>query len=763
MTNPATMLSQCRPARRRARRSLSQAAPRSTPRMMEELETRMLLSASGYATPSFLLTSTNSVIQSAAVSGPSGFSPATIRQAYGINQVLFGSSIGDGAGQTIAIVDAFNDPNIAGDLHAFDQQYGLSDPTLTRINQNGGSSLPGAAPGRGNSWALEISLDVQWAHAIAPAASILLVEAYSASDNDLAAAVNTARNYAGVSVVSMSWGGGEGTSALNDNLFTTPAGHTPITFIASAGDQGAYSSPSQKAVEFPASSPNVLAIGGTRLSVSGNGNYGSETGWGSGTSSYTNGGSGGGISGDESQPAFQKGIVTQSSNFRTVPDVAFDADPNSGVAVYDSYDSAGNPWLQVGGTSLGAPAWAAMIAIADEGRVLAGLSTLDGASQTLPALYALPSADFHDITSGNNGYAAGPGYDLVTGRGSPVANKLIPDLAGNHSTPTNPNPGPAATPVIGSFTLSAGQITSGANVILTAANVTETGGLIASVAFYEETNNIAGLQTLTDSLIGAGTRSSNNWSLSASTSGVAPGTYTLYAVATDANGATTSATVTLTVVSGTNAPVNDNFANATRLSGTSLSMNGSNAGATKQTGEPLHAGNSGGHSVWYSWTATQSGIVSLNTAGSNFDTLLAVYTGSAVNALTKVAANDDSPFSRTLTSALSFNAVAGVTYYFAVDGYDGATGKIVLNLAEAVTATRTGSALTEAKASANHLEAPALLRFTGRNLADVTEPHGGSATPAVTITANAGERDGSRDSLDGLSGNCLAGVASVVA
>src|SRR5205807_737888 len=106
---------------------------------------------------------------------------------------------------------------------------------------------------------------------------------------------------------------------------------------------------------------------------------------------------------------------------RASPDVAYDANPNTGFAVYDTYGQGG--WLQVGGTSASAPQWAALIAIADQGRALAGLGSLDGFTQTLPKLYQLPAADFHDITSGSNGFAAGPGYDLVTGRGSPVANK----------------------------------------------------------------------------------------------------------------------------------------------------------------------------------------------------------------------------------------------------------------------------------------------------------------------------------------------------
>src|SRR6267154_2041866 len=134
-------------------------------------------------------------------SGPSGYSPAQIKAAYGFNNISFNGTPGDGRNTTIAIVDAYNDPNIAGDLHQFDAKFGLPDSTLTVVNQNGStSSLPAADAG----WITEIALDVEWAHAIAPGASILLVEANSASFSDLFTAVNTARNYAGVVAVSMS-------------------------------------------------------------------------------------------------------------------------------------------------------------------------------------------------------------------------------------------------------------------------------------------------------------------------------------------------------------------------------------------------------------------------------------------------------------------------------------------------------------------------------------------------------------------------------
>ena len=235
--------------------------------------------------------------------------------------------------------------------------------------------------------------------------------------------VNTAKGHDGVSVVSMSFGGPEFSGETSyDSYFTTPFGHTGVTFVASSGDNGAYGSgPGLDSdgpiiADYPSSSPNVLSVGGTTLSVDASGNYISETGWGYGTNSGTDGGSGGGISQYESQPAYQNGVVTQSTTYRTTPDVALDADPNTGVAVVDSWDFGSSaPWVQVGGTSVAAPIWAGLIAVVNQGRSIAGLSSLNGSTQTLPALYKLPAADFNDITSGNNGYSAGIGYDFSHG------------------------------------------------------------------------------------------------------------------------------------------------------------------------------------------------------------------------------------------------------------------------------------------------------------------------------------------------------------
>jgi hypothetical protein len=409
--------------------------------ILEDLENRLVLSsillpifAHGHHEPGVVPTG-HTVPLDFGSPTPVGYIPAQLDTAYDINKILFGSIEGDGAGQTIAIVDAYDDPAFVdstingqtnpafstSDLAEFDQTLGLPDPpSFTKYNELGQTTnLPGLDPaGAGNAsgnWEMEEALDIEWAHAIAPAASIDLVEANTdTNNNDLFTAVATAAALPGVSVVSMSWGIDEyqGEQAI-DSTFTTPSGHQGVTFIAAAGDQG---SPGY----YPAYSPNVVAAGGTTLLLKADNSTQSENAW---------SGSGGGTSAYEPEPAYQEGV--QSTGMRTIPDVAWDADPNTGVAVYDSYDDTdgSGPWLDIGGTSVASPSWAGLIAIANQGRVIEGASSLDGPTQTLPALYAAPSADFNDITSGSNGaFSAGPGYDEVTGLGSPKANLLIPTL-----------------------------------------------------------------------------------------------------------------------------------------------------------------------------------------------------------------------------------------------------------------------------------------------------------------------------------------------
>jgi len=410
---------------------------------LESLENRVLLSAAALvdapghavygqvAQHTFVFPNHSRGVTRNTASPPSGaLTPSLMRSAYGVNQISYGAVTGTGAGQTIAIVDAYDYPTAYHDLQTFDAAFGLSDlqlysasgntgPYFRRVAQDGSANYPPTDPaGAGNpqgTWEVEEALDIEWAHSIAPQANIILVEAADASYiNLLNNAVHWAARAPGVSVLSMSFGGGEfSTEPTFDNEFTTPAGHTPVTFVASTGDTG-------QPGGYPAFSGNVIGVGGTTLTLNGSA-YGSETGW---------SGSGGSVSTVEFQPPYQNGIVTQSTTKRASPDVAMDADPNSGVAIFDSWDYGdANGWTAVGGTSLAAPMWSGLISIADQLRAANGLSPLDGPTQTLPRLYQLPASDFHDITSGSNGFSAGPGYDLVTGRGSPVANLLVPALA----------------------------------------------------------------------------------------------------------------------------------------------------------------------------------------------------------------------------------------------------------------------------------------------------------------------------------------------
>jgi hypothetical protein len=402
------------------------ASPRSPRRLeVEPLEDRTAPSAAALTAATVLVKPTyqtynpsHAIALDGSLATPVGLTPGQIRTAYGFDRITFPGNVpADGAGETIAIVDAFDDPTAASDLTAFDLQFGLPDPTFTKVGINAqGAPSTVSFPGPDPDWSVEIALDVEWAHAMAPGAGVLLVEANSNSYADLLTAVDFARNYPGVAAVSMSWGGSEfsGETAF-DSHFTTPAGHPGVTFFASTGDNGA-------PALAPAVSSHVVAVGGTSLTLDSSGGWSGESAW---------GGGGGGISTYVTQPGYQDGLTiyyADANGMRATPDVSYDADPYTGVAVLSTYGWGG--WLQVGGTSAAAPQWAALVTLADQGRALVGEPALDGFTQTLPDLYSLPAGDFHDIVSGDNGYPAGPGYDLATGLGSPIANLVVADLIG---------------------------------------------------------------------------------------------------------------------------------------------------------------------------------------------------------------------------------------------------------------------------------------------------------------------------------------------
>lgn len=335
-----------------------------------------------------------------ASTSPIGYIPSQIKNAYGLNQIS-----ATGSGQTIAIIVAYGSPTIKNDLAIFSQQFGLPSANLT-------IAYPGGKTKTNAGWALETSLDVEWAHAIAPDAKILLVVARSASLTDLVKAIDYASSH-GAQVVSNSWGGSEFSSEAN---YESHFQHSGTVYVASSGDNGA-------GTMWPSVSPNVLAVGGTSLTLDTFDNYVSETGW---------SGSGGGISSYMSMPSYQSNWSNIVGVHRGVPDVSFDADPITGVAVYDTTIYNGQSgWFEVGGTSFSAPGWAAMIALADQGRTsplssinaIANFYNLAGPSGSIGY-----STNYHDITQGSNGYNAQTGYDLVTGLGSIKDYNLIVSL-----------------------------------------------------------------------------------------------------------------------------------------------------------------------------------------------------------------------------------------------------------------------------------------------------------------------------------------------
>jgi len=340
------------------------------------------------------------------------FTPSQVRHAYGFDQI-----INQGAGQIIGIVDAYDDPNAQADLDVFDRQFRLApcnslNGCFHKVYSNGQKPAPNP------NWAVEISLDIEWAHVIAPRAKILLIETPTNSLSSLLGGVEAAvRN--GASVVSMSWTVGEFAGENSyDNYFVANG----VTFLAAAGDNGT-------GVSYPAASPDVVGVGGTSLHLAPNGNYQSETAW---------SGSGGGLSQFEREPLFQAEfpIPDNGQGYRGTPDVSFNGDPSTGVAVYDSVGIGGCAgWFQVGGTSAGTPQWAGLIAIINQTREAARKANLSSADTSLYAIAkSALTADFNAVTLGTNGpcgtlCTAGAGYDYITGLGTPEVRALIAALA----------------------------------------------------------------------------------------------------------------------------------------------------------------------------------------------------------------------------------------------------------------------------------------------------------------------------------------------
>ena len=363
----------------------------------------------------------------ASSTSPKGMTPAEIKTAYHLPRT--------GGSGTIAIITAYHHPQTESDLAVFNKQFSLAPCTVA--NKCLETHEMSTSTKTNENWSFETALDTEWAHAIAPAAKILVVEARSSKGSDLIKAVDYARNRAGVVSVSMSWGGNEfPTETKLDSHFATTTTNKFITYFASSGDDGT-------GANWPAVSPKVIAVGGTSLTMkrntaSSSWTFASEKAW---------AGSGGGLSLYETQPSYQKIYsISQSNGRRAIPDVSYAADPTKGFSVYHSKNQdesskrmsvflstassapstsskntpEKNGWYVIGGTSAGAPQWAAIAALGMAGQHPLSLTTIynDKASATY-------SKYFRDIVSGKNGTCsyycvARKHYDFVTGLGSPL-------------------------------------------------------------------------------------------------------------------------------------------------------------------------------------------------------------------------------------------------------------------------------------------------------------------------------------------------------
>ncbi|WP_042426571.1 putative Ig domain-containing protein [Streptacidiphilus anmyonensis] len=351
---------------------------------------------------------------------PSGYGPSDLLSAYNL-------PANGGAGQTVAIVDAQDDPNAESDLAAYRSQYGLPACTTAngcfkKVDENGGTNYPSADSG----WAGEISLDLDMVSAVAPSAHIILVEASSANMSDLGAGVNEAVAL-GAKFVSNSYGGSEDSTDLSAD--SSYFNHPGVAITVSAGDE-AYGA------EYPAASQYVTSVGGTSLSRASNSRGWSESVW----STSSTEGTGSGCSAYDPKPTWQ---TDTGCSKRTISDVSAVADPATGVAVYDSYGASG--WQVYGGTSASSPIIASVYA--DAGAPGSG---------DYPSKYPYQhTSALNDVTSGSNGSCspsylctAGAGYDGPTGLGTP--NGLTAFTAGGSSgaeTVSVTNPGTQTTTV----------------------------------------------------------------------------------------------------------------------------------------------------------------------------------------------------------------------------------------------------------------------------------------------------------------------------
>ena len=328
---------------------------------------------------------------------PGGETPASLGCVYGlVSNPVSGCPISGttqvptGGSAAIVIVDAYDYPSAAADLTTFSNEFGIAAANFTKVYASGRKPANGCRSG----WQLEESLDIEWAHAMAPSAQIVLMEASSNSNSALYSAVTAANSYVsshgGKGEVSMSWGGSESSGETGSDHYFTQSG---VVYFASSGDS--------PGVIYPSASVNVVSAGGTQVNRNGSGDYTNQTAWSSG---------GGGDSAYEPRPSFQNGISGIVGSHRGTPDLSFDASGNSPVAVYNSNCYGG--WLQVYGTSVAAPSLAGIINNAGT------FNASSNAENTEIYANYTNTSDYTDVTSGSCGtHSATTGWDFCTGVG----------------------------------------------------------------------------------------------------------------------------------------------------------------------------------------------------------------------------------------------------------------------------------------------------------------------------------------------------------
>ncbi|MGH3627697.1 MAG: S53 family peptidase [Sciscionella sp.] len=382
------------------------------------------------------------------------YSPQEIRRAYGLTGLLNRGD--DGKGQTIVIIDSYGSPTVRSDLQRFDSDFGLPAPPSLKVISPLGTVPFDPTDTVQLGWAEETSLDVQWAHALAPAAGIDVLTSPVAETEGVQGLPEFLKleRYAVAhhlgNVISQSWAATENTLFTRQgkalmtrfNHFYRSATRRGVTFLGSTGDSGSanpdlnnntYPFPT---VNFPATSPWVTAVGGTSLYADTKGNYQSEKVWNDGPGSAT----GGGVSQYTREPFYQRLLPRADQKLlrghRAVPDIAFNADPATGVLVHLGFlGGARNGYYIFGGTSEGSPAWAGIVADLDQ-LAHAPLGFLNPAIYALGAGHALYPNLLHDITVGDNaqppiaGYSATAGWDATTGWGTPRLGRLARVLVG---------------------------------------------------------------------------------------------------------------------------------------------------------------------------------------------------------------------------------------------------------------------------------------------------------------------------------------------